>query len=110
MQDTDFIMRGVKVFAEHVLFGAIGYLVAVWGARWILSNPWKIYFLRLLLMLLVVLAWWCLYVPMHVAYNGTPGTEPITMGNRYGYNTIWIWVALTLVAIPRKRKHESSAA
>ena len=102
------VPRGISAFLLHIALGGFCYLIA-WGTAQLISSvPRKVYFLRLMFMLVVILVWWTF--DFHHHYNGHPRGWGIEAGNRYGMQTIWAWLALALLARPKKKQPENPAA
>ena len=98
---------GIGAFVLHVTLGGICFLTASVMAWLITWEPRKFYILRLIFMLLLVVAWWSF--DFHRGYNGHPAGWGIVVGNKYGMQTIWAWLALALLARPKKAEPQKSA-
>ena len=100
--------RGGRAFLLPTAFGGVCYLLATLGARFISPVPRHIYFARLALMLVFLLAWWAYYCnAVAFAWSGPPdryvGPGPKNIGTLYGAHTIWAWCLVALIAYPKRK-------
>ena len=112
-----FMASAARAFLVPVALSAACYLVVSVIARLGSPIPRAFYIRRLILMFLVLVAWWFLFLPStasaFIGNNADPhNAERRTMwmakqiGTAYGMHAIWAWCLAAIVVFPRARPNE----